>query len=132
MTCCSCGLWTGCPQEGVEATLGLLWQFREHGAMVWSLREPWTETFDPRMAELLGSLFAWMTAEESRRRSERVRAGLDRRRREGLPVGSPGRRTASRADAAATLPGGNGNGHHDRAWTVSVSPRSPSPSCSPS
>jgi putative DNA-invertase from lambdoid prophage Rac len=74
-------------REGVEATLGLLRRFREHGVMVWSLRESWTETSDPRMAELLGSLYAWMAAEESRRRSERVRAGLDRRRSKGLPVG---------------------------------------------
>ena len=80
-------------REGVEATLGLLRRFREHGAMVWWLRESWAETSDPRMAELLGSLYAWMAAEESRRRSERVRAGLDRRRREGLPVGrQPGAR----------------------------------------
>ncbi len=74
-------------REGVEATLGLLRRFREHGAAVWSLREPWTETSDPRLAELLSSLFAWLAAEESRRRSERTRAGLDRRRRAGLPVG---------------------------------------------
>ena len=56
-------------------------------AAVWSLKEPWTETVDPRMAELLASLYAWMPAEESRRRSERTRAGLERRKREGLPVG---------------------------------------------
>jgi putative DNA-invertase from lambdoid prophage Rac len=74
-------------REGVEATLALLRRFREDGVMVWSLNEPWTETSDPRMAELLSSLFAWMAAEESRRRSERVRAGLERRRREGKPIG---------------------------------------------
>ena len=56
-------------------------------AAVWSLKEPWTETADPRMAELLASLYAWMPAEESRGRSERTRAGLERRKREGLPVG---------------------------------------------
>ena len=39
------------------------------------------------MAELLASLYAWMAAEESRRRLERTRAGLERRKREGLPVG---------------------------------------------
>jgi DNA invertase Pin-like site-specific DNA recombinase len=33
------------------------------------------------------SLYAWMAAEESRRRSERTSAGLERRKREGLPVG---------------------------------------------
>lgn len=74
-------------REGVEATLGLLRRFREHGAQVWSLRESWTETSDPRLAELLSSLFAWLAAEESRRRSERTKAGLERRRAEGKPVG---------------------------------------------
>ena len=39
------------------------------------------------MAEPLASLYAWMAAEESRRCSERTRARLERRKREGLPVG---------------------------------------------
>jgi DNA invertase Pin-like site-specific DNA recombinase len=74
-------------REGVEATLGLLRRFHQARAPVWSLREPWTETADPRLAELLGAIYAWMAAEESRRRSERVKAGLARRRAEGKPVG---------------------------------------------
>ena len=73
--------------EGVEATLGLLRRFHGYGVPVWSLQEAWTETADPRMAELLGSIYAWMAAEESRRRSERIRAGLERRKAAGLPVG---------------------------------------------
>jgi putative DNA-invertase from lambdoid prophage Rac len=74
-------------REGVEATLGLLRRFHAAGAPVWSLREPWTETADPSMAELLAAIYAWMARAESARRSERVRAGLERRRREGKPVG---------------------------------------------
>jgi DNA invertase Pin-like site-specific DNA recombinase len=74
-------------REGVEATLGLLRRFRDRGVAVWSLTEPWTETSDPHMAELLSSLFAWMAQMESERRSERVRAGLARRKAEGKPVG---------------------------------------------
>ena len=73
-------------REGVEVTLGWLRKFAT-GAPIWSLKESWTETADPRMAELLGSIFAWMAAEESRRRSERIRAGLARRAEAGLPVG---------------------------------------------
>jgi DNA invertase Pin-like site-specific DNA recombinase len=52
-----------------------------------SLKEPWTETADPGLAELLGAIYAWMAAEESRRRSERVKAGLARRKAEGKPIG---------------------------------------------
>jgi len=74
-------------RQGVESTLGLLRRFHEAGVPVWSLKEPWTETADPRLAELLGALYAWMAAEESRRRSERVKAGLARRKAEGKPVG---------------------------------------------
>ena len=66
-------------REGVENTLGVLRRFHEAGAPVWSLKEPW--------AELLGAIYAWMAAEESRRRSERVKAGLARRKAEGKPVG---------------------------------------------
>ncbi len=82
-------------REGVEAMLGILRQFREQGAMVWSLRESWTETSDPRMAELLGAIFAWMAAEESRRRSERTKAGLERRKRED-PDFRPGRQRGAK------------------------------------
>jgi DNA invertase Pin-like site-specific DNA recombinase len=46
------------------------------------------------MAELLAAIYAWMARAESARRSERVRAGLERRRREG------------RGSAAAMWPGG--------------------------
>lgn len=74
-------------REGVESTLGLLRRFHETGASIWSLKEPWTETADPRLAELLGAIYAWMAAEESRRRSERVEAGLARRKAEGKPIG---------------------------------------------
>jgi len=74
-------------REGVEATLGLLRRFHAAGAPVWSLREPWTETADPSMAELLAAIYAWMARAESARRSERVRAGIARRKAAGLPVG---------------------------------------------
>jgi DNA invertase Pin-like site-specific DNA recombinase len=35
----------------------------------------------------LAAVYAWMARAESAHRSERVRAGLERRRREGKPVG---------------------------------------------
>jgi len=77
-------------REGVEVTLGILRRFRDAGAVVWSLQESWTETSDPRMAELLASIYAWMAAEESRIRSERTKLGLARKMRED-PDFKPGR-----------------------------------------
>ena len=62
-------------------------RFHEAGVPVWALREPWTETADTHTAELLGAIFAWMACAESAQRSERVKAGLARRKAEGKPVG---------------------------------------------
>jgi len=73
-------------REGIEAMLSTLRQFRERGVRVLSLQEPWTDG-PPEMQELLTSFFAWIAQQESRRRSERIRAGLERRRRDGKPVG---------------------------------------------
>src|SRR5690348_11365482 len=40
-------------REGVEATLSILRKFRQRGVPVISLQEPWTDTADPHLAELL-------------------------------------------------------------------------------
>ena len=73
-------------REGIEAMLSLLRQFRDLGADVWSLQEPWTEVNGPT-ADLLGAILAWVAQQESPRRSERIKAGLARRRADGKPVG---------------------------------------------
>lgn len=55
------------------------------GALV-SLQESWVET-SGELRDLLLSIFGWVANFESRRRSERIKAGLDRRRAAGLTVG---------------------------------------------
>jgi putative DNA-invertase from lambdoid prophage Rac len=73
-------------REGIEPTLATIRQFRERGVRVLSLQEAWTDG-PPEMQDLLTSFFAWMAQQESNRRSERVKAGLARRRSQGKPVG---------------------------------------------
>ena len=73
-------------REGIEAMLSILRQFRERGVRVLSLQESWTDG-PPEMQDLLMSFFAWIAQQESKRRGERIRAGLARRKREGKPVG---------------------------------------------
>jgi putative DNA-invertase from lambdoid prophage Rac len=101
-------------REGVESTLGLLRRFREAGVPVWSLREPWTETADAHTAELLGAIYAWMARAESTRRSERVKAGLARRKAEGKPVG---RRAGSKDRKPRRRSGYYARWEHERAMT---------------
>lgn len=74
-------------RKGIEDTLATLRRLYEHGADIWSHQEGWLETADPHMRELLVSFFAWISQQESLRRSERTKQGLERRRAQGLPVG---------------------------------------------
>ena len=71
---------------GIEPTLRVMRQLRERGVQVVSVQEPWTDA-SGEMGELLTAVMAWVARMESQRRSERVRAGLARRRAQGLPVG---------------------------------------------
>jgi putative DNA-invertase from lambdoid prophage Rac len=97
-------------REGIEATLRAMRQFADRGVPVWSLRESWTETSDPQVRELIAAVMAWVARMESQRRSERVRAGLARRRAAGLPVGrQPGakdRKPRRRSGYVAAWEGG--------------------------
>lgn len=74
-------------RRGIEDTLATMRRLYECGCDIWSHTEPWLVTSEPRMRELLVSFMAWMAEQESTRRSERIKAGLARRKREGLPVG---------------------------------------------
>jgi DNA invertase Pin-like site-specific DNA recombinase len=79
-------------RQGIEDLLGTMRRFRERGCQVISLQESWTEG-GPEMAELMTALCGFVARMESERRSERVRAGLARRKVEGKPIGRlPGAR----------------------------------------
>jgi putative DNA-invertase from lambdoid prophage Rac len=69
-------------REGIEATLRTLRQFRERGVTVVSLQEPWLDG-PGEVQELITAILAWAAKFESQRRSERVKAGLARRKAEG-------------------------------------------------
>lgn len=81
-------------RRGIEDTLAVLRRLAEYEADVWSLQEDWLRTSDPAMRELLVGIFGWMAGQESMRRSERIKAGLARRKAEGKQVG--GRKPGAR------------------------------------
>lgn len=87
-------------RRGIEDTLATLRRLAECEADVWSLQEDWLRTSDPRMRELLVGFFGWMAQQESQRRSERIKAGLARRKAEGKQVGGrkPGSKDRRRRD----------------------------------
>jgi DNA invertase Pin-like site-specific DNA recombinase len=75
-------------RRGPEDTLAIVRQLTESGCQVWSDQEPWVEDIrSPAMREFFLMVTGWMAKQESERRSERIKAGLARRKAAGLPVG---------------------------------------------
>jgi DNA invertase Pin-like site-specific DNA recombinase len=90
-------------RKGIEDTLATMRQLYGHGADLWSHQEGWLQTSEPHMRELLVSFMAWMAQQESQRRSERIKAGLARRKAEGKQVG--GRKPGSKDRKPRTTDG---------------------------
>jgi putative DNA-invertase from lambdoid prophage Rac len=76
--------WT---RRGIRDAIHTLEQLWDTGCDVWSQQEPFIDA-PSEFRPLMIAMFAWMGEQESRRRSQRTKAGLARRKeREGLPVG---------------------------------------------
>jgi DNA invertase Pin-like site-specific DNA recombinase len=77
-------------REGIEALLRIVRQLRESGCALISVQEPWLNGSDAT-TELLLAIAGWVAGQDSKRRSERIKAGLATRKAHGLPVGrAPG------------------------------------------
>jgi putative DNA-invertase from lambdoid prophage Rac len=73
-------------REGAEGALRIIRQLRERGCALLSVQESWLNG-SPEVQDVLVAFAGWMAEQESSRRSERIRAGVARRRAEGKPVG---------------------------------------------
>ncbi len=73
-------------REGIAKIFELIHKFKFYGVQVISYQELWTEV-GGAMADLLYAITAWVAEFESKRKSERIKAGIERLRREGKPVG---------------------------------------------
>ena len=73
-------------RQGVSETLQAVHRITDAGGTLISLQESWVET-SGELRDLLLSIVGWVANFESRRRSERIKAGLARRRAAGLAVG---------------------------------------------
>ena len=75
-------------RSGIGELFGLIHTFRQYGCQVVSCNEPWLESAGPT-GDLLLAVTAWIAEFESRRRSERTLAGLERARASGKKLGRP-------------------------------------------
>jgi DNA invertase Pin-like site-specific DNA recombinase len=75
-------------RRGAEDTLSFVRKLTETGCAIWADKDPWVQSLtDPMVRELLLAMFGTFAKWESQRRSDRIRAGLAKRRAEGKPVG---------------------------------------------
>ena len=75
-------------REGPLQTLQVIHRLGRYGVTVVSHQEPWLEA-SGELRDLLLALVGWVARWESQRRSERIKAGMARRRAEGATVGRP-------------------------------------------
>jgi putative DNA-invertase from lambdoid prophage Rac len=81
-------------RRGIKDQITTLEQLWDYGCDVWSQQEPFVDV-PSEIRPLMVSVFAWMAQQESKRRSERTKAGIRRRAEvDGLPIG----RQAGRKD----------------------------------
>lgn len=73
-------------REGAEGALRILREFRERKCSVVSVQETWLSG-SPQIQDVLVSFAGWVAQQESERRSERIKAGLARRKAEGKTNG---------------------------------------------
>jgi DNA invertase Pin-like site-specific DNA recombinase len=73
-------------ESGAEAALRIFRQFRQRGCIVVSVQESWLNS-SPEVQDILIAFADWMAERERARRSERIKAGLARRRAEGKAAG---------------------------------------------
>ena len=74
-------------REGISNTLAYLQRFKRNGIAVKSLQESWLDSRDENMSQLFLAIFSWIAAQERKRIGERVKAGLERARKEGRQLG---------------------------------------------
>lgn len=75
-------------RRGGEDMLAFVRMLSGTGCKLVSIKDPWVDSLgDPMVRELLLGIFGTLARFESERRSERIKAGLARRRAEGKPVG---------------------------------------------
>lgn len=78
-------------RRGIKHTLDIVSELAANNIQIVSSKESFIESFthDPLMRELFISMLAFVAGWESKRKSERIKAALERKKKQGLPVGKP-------------------------------------------
>lgn len=70
-------------REGISNTLSYIKELERYGVFLKSYQESWLDTADSMIKPLLLSMWAWMASFERERISQRVKAGIQRKKNIG-------------------------------------------------
>lgn len=76
-------------REGMTNTLSYIRQLRDYKTGLKSLQEPWLDTSQQGVSDLLLGIFSWVAEQEKKRISDRTKAALARKKAEGMKLGRP-------------------------------------------
>jgi len=76
-------------REGMTNTLSYIQQLKHYKTGLKSLQEPWLDTSQEGIGEVLLGIMSWVAAEERRKISERTKAGLAKLKAQGVKLGRP-------------------------------------------
>ena len=78
-------------RRGIKHTLDIVSELAANNIQIVSSKESFIESFtdNPLMRELFISMLAFVAGFESERKSERIKAALERKKKQGLPIGKP-------------------------------------------
>ena len=74
-------------REGVLNTISYVKQLRENRCALKSMQEPWCDTTQEGVADLILSVMAWAAGEERKKLKQNTKAALARKRALGVPIG---------------------------------------------
>lgn len=74
-------------REGISNTLAYITELDRYGVFLRSYQENWVDTADTMIRPLLLSMWAWMASFERQRMSQRIKAGIQRRKNLGNYMG---------------------------------------------
>ena len=76
-------------REGMTSTLKYIQVLKAYKTGLKSLQEQWLDTTQEGVSELLLALMSWVAQQERQRISERTKAGLAKRKAQGMKLGRP-------------------------------------------
>jgi len=74
-------------REGILPTMSYIKQLKDRGIFLQSMTETWINTKDEGITDMLLAIMSWMASEERRKISERTKAGMARKKAQGVHCG---------------------------------------------